>query len=913
MKRVLIVLSLVVWALSCRSEQSPTAGDGAPGTGRSNVVPAKGKVGVIPAEPGKYVPDELLVKFNKVDATTSFTAHKNAGAQKLMEYKDLRIHHVRLPRGAMQGAMNKYAGDPNVEYVQPNYIYTVQVATPNDTHFTNLWGLNNTGQTVNGTAGTAGADIRAQAAWDISTGSSNVVIAVIDTGIAYDHPDLAANIWTNTDETDCSDGTDNDGNGYIDDCHGWDFVDNDNDPYDYHRHGTHVSGTIAAVGNNSQGVVGVLWAAKVMPVRVLDLLGSGTSGSVIGGIEYARNNGARIINCSLGGTFQDLAQLDAITAFGQAGGLFIAAAGNEQNDNDGPTRSYPASFDSPYILSIAAADQNDALAFFSNYGAATVDVAAPGVNVYSTTISWETVTSYDFESGGQGWTTGGTSLWFVTTESSHSPTHSVTDSPGGNYASNTDSWVASPSFNLTGKKGCQLEFWGWLSTEENIDFVFAEATIDDTNWSWLASISGSVDPWIVAKLDLSAYDDQAAVRVRFRLVTDGTINDDGVHFDDVSVKCLAASFSGDEYEYLNGTSMATPHVAGLAGLIVSAAPNLSNLEIRNIILSSVDAKASLAGKIQTGGRINAYKALSAMIMPAAPGSLTATAAGTSSINLTWIDHATNETGFKIERRTGAGGAYAEIGTVNANVTTYADNGLSEATTYHYRVRATNASVDSSYSNEASATTPLSPPAAPGSLTATAAGTSSINLTWIDHATNETGFKIERRTGAGGAYSLIGTTNANVTFFADHGLSGATTYYYRVRATNAASDSSYTNEANATTSAPASPSPAGGSGGCFIATAAYGSYLDPHVMTLRQFRDAYLLTNATGRKFVAFYYRYSPPIADYIGKNEGLRALTRLFLTFIVVVMEYPGIMCVLLPMFVMVPMRKNAMRRKQGR
>jgi hypothetical protein len=184
--------------------------------------------------------------------------------------------------------------------------------------------------------------------------------------------------------------------------------------------------------------------------------------------------------------------------------------------------------------------------------------------------------------------------------------------------------------------------------------------------------------------------------------------------------------------------------------------------------------------------------------PSAPSNLRAVAASASQINLTWQDNANNETGFKIERKTGSGGSWGQIATVGANVTSYASTGLTAGTTYYYRVRATNGAGDSGYSNEASATTAGAPPSAPSNLRAVAASASQVNLTWQDNANNETGFKIERKTGSGGGWGQIATVGANVTSYASTGLAAGTTYYYRVRATNGAGDSGYSNEASATT-------------------------------------------------------------------------------------------------------------------
>ena len=190
--------------------------------------------------------------------------------------------------------------------------------------------------------------------------------------------------------------------------------------------------------------------------------------------------------------------------------------------------------------------------------------------------------------------------------------------------------------------------------------------------------------------------------MRFRLVTDSVVRYGGVHIDDVSVSCISSNYTGIEYGYNDGTSMATPHVVGLAGLIKALNPELINTDIKNIILNNVDVKASLSGKVVSAGRINAYKSLSA-VWPITPSGLSAIADSSGQINLTWADNSSNETGFKIERKTGTNGTYTQIKTVSANVTSYSDTGLTEGTTYYYRVIATNSAGDSAYTTSDSIT------------------------------------------------------------------------------------------------------------------------------------------------------------------------------------------------------------------
>ena len=257
-------------------------------------------------------------------------------------------------------------------------------ALPNDPSYSQLWGMNNTGQ--NG--GTPDADIDAPEAWDISKGSASIVVAVIDSGVDYTHPDLAANIWTNPGEI-AGNGIDDDGNGFVDDIHGYDFANNDADPMDDNDHGTHVSGTIAGVGDNGVGVVGVNWVSSIMALKFLDASGSGTTSDAIRAVNYATmmrtSHGVniRVTNNSWGGGAFDQSLSDAIKAGGDAGILFVAAAGNSGTDND-VIPSYPSGYNLSCIIAVAATDNQDIIANFSQYGATTVDLAAPGVDILST-------------------------------------------------------------------------------------------------------------------------------------------------------------------------------------------------------------------------------------------------------------------------------------------------------------------------------------------------------------------------------------------------------------------------------------------------------------------------------------------------------------------------------------------------
>ena len=257
---------------------------------------------------------------------------------------------------------------------------------PDDPQFAGQWGLENTGQPVGFTPGTPGADIGAREAWAVSHGSSQVTVGIVDTGIDLSHPDLAANLWVNPGEN-CpgcrNDGVDNDGNGYVDDWRGWDFANGDNDPSDDNGHGTHVAGIAGAIGANGIGVAGVSWNLRLMPLKFIGADGTGDVAGAVLAIRYATAMGARITNNSWGDDEYSQALADAIADAGAHGDLFVAAAGNESNNNDSSPR-YPAGYDLPNVISVAASDANDGLASFSNYGRAGVDLAAPGVGILST-------------------------------------------------------------------------------------------------------------------------------------------------------------------------------------------------------------------------------------------------------------------------------------------------------------------------------------------------------------------------------------------------------------------------------------------------------------------------------------------------------------------------------------------------
>jgi thermitase len=339
----------------------------------------------------QFAPGEIIVTLDQSASQSDLMQlNQRNDASTEEDLPQSKVNVVDLPPDlTVSEGIRAYENSPDVAYAEPNYkLYPT--ANPNDPYFSRMWALNNTGQT----GGTIDADIDAPEEWTINAGSPVTVVAVIDEGIDINHPDLKANIYTNAVEAIGIKGVDDDRNGYVDDVHGYDFLNNDASVYDPDpitgkgdEHGTHVAGTIAAVGNNGTGVTGVNWQAKVMPLKFLGPNGGYTSDAVEA-LDYAVKNGVKISNNSWGGGGKSQALQDAIARADSAGHLFVAAAGNGEadgiGDNNDLTPNYPANYPNSNVISVAATDNRDRLASFSNFGVNTVDLAAPGVSILST-------------------------------------------------------------------------------------------------------------------------------------------------------------------------------------------------------------------------------------------------------------------------------------------------------------------------------------------------------------------------------------------------------------------------------------------------------------------------------------------------------------------------------------------------
>lgn len=317
----------------------------------------------------RAVPGEYVVKFSPSQSSGLMRAFAARGLQLADTVnKEEGLYLMRAQAGrtaeATASAVALLAHQPGVEIVEPNYTYhaMTEIPAPNDTHFAKQWGLKNVGK--------VGADIHALEGWAAGMGSERVVVAITDTGIDYRHPDLRDNMWTKPGTTD---------------VHGINTITGKEDPLDdaYVTHGTHCAGIIGAVGGNNQGIVGVNWRVALMGAKFLNSQGGGDLANAIKAIDWAVEHGAQVISASWGGGPSSRLLEDSIRRAGQRGIVFVAAAGNEANNNDArPT--YPASYNLDNIIAVAATDSNDRLADFSNFGATKVLLAAPGVEIYST-------------------------------------------------------------------------------------------------------------------------------------------------------------------------------------------------------------------------------------------------------------------------------------------------------------------------------------------------------------------------------------------------------------------------------------------------------------------------------------------------------------------------------------------------
>jgi subtilisin family serine protease len=458
---------------------------------------------------------------------------------------------------------------------------------PNCPRFGQLCGLQNTGQSVNGLTGTPQADTGFLTAWGLARPSTNeVVVAVVDTGLDFTHPDIVSNLWTNPGEIP-NNGLDDDGNGYVDDVHGYDFVNGTGAVTDSGYHGTHVAGTIAASGNNGLGVIGVDFQAHLMALKVSSDGSSVSVAAVIEAVQYAammKTRGVNVvaINASFGGSSSSSTESTAIQAAGNVGIVFCAAAGNNSADND-TTPTYPADYRLPNMIVVAASDQNDALASFSDYGPATVDLAAPGVNILSCLpVAQAGNTSYVQQASSvyqanQLTYSGLTTFSGVTAAIYYCGLGNPTDFPTA--VSNNIALIQRGTLFFSDKVS------NAMAAGARAAVIFNNAA---GNFNGTLQTAGN---WLPA-IALSQADGQALLAA---LPATGTV--------------VNAPDPASIYQFLDGTSMATPHVVGAVALAAMNFPAETVAQRIQRILANVTPVAGLAGKVVTGGRLNLARAV----------------------------------------------------------------------------------------------------------------------------------------------------------------------------------------------------------------------------------------------------------------------------------------------------------------
>lgn len=577
-------LSIAAWAIVCAAP-FPAAASVASGLTRTEAA-------------DRYLPGEAIVRFEPGATAADRRDARQAADVQFEDSLDLPRAQVVEFEGSVAAAVRRLERQPDVAYAQPNYRYeAVAVEPPDDTFFDKLWGLSDPALPNPG--------VSVLEAWEESEGAGQV-IAVLDTGVDLTHPDLAGNLWVNPSPDPGP--------------HGHDFVDDDGDPDDYQFHGTHVAGTAAATAGNEKGIAGVAPAAEIMAVRVLDGDGSGDTSEIADGILYAAGNEVDVINMSLSGpAIGDKAMSDAVTFAATKDVVVVAAAGNDGSNNDSAPTT-PCTLPQANLICVAALNQSGALAGFSNYGAKSVDIAAPGggspgEGILSAKADYGVPVFEDgFESGiGPTWTTqafnGG--IEWGSSPSAASGTMSASDSPGdygpaidpGDFAESA--LFTSSAVDLTDERGCRVHFKTKYEIEKSFDLFWAGA-VDEGSSEQLLWFEGT-SPAYPSKFEaeeasISNLDDRDDVHPFFEVASDEQVQQDGAYVDDVRLICRDETYTDaiakiaeydlpdvGNYVRFQGTSMAAPHVAGVAALVRAAAPEATATQVVEAILAGASA------------------------------------------------------------------------------------------------------------------------------------------------------------------------------------------------------------------------------------------------------------------------------------------------------------------------------------
>ncbi|MEI1277511.1 S8 family serine peptidase [Leptospira venezuelensis] len=567
---------------------------------------------------------QLIVKFRERagDSVKSYAVDSFQG-KVVNNLDESGISQVELREGqSVEEAISEYSAHPDIEYVQPNYIYHASVA-PTDTLYSQLWGLNNTGQTIatatyaptsapTNNPGTSGDDMRMESAWAITTDCSNTIVAVVDSGVNYNHQDLNDNMWS-------SNSCVSDKGESLGTCtNGWDYVDKDSNPMDLNGHGTHVAGTIGAEADGT-GVVGVCWVAKIMAVRVLDQSGSGDTATIIKGINFAVKNGAKVLNLSLGGPSYDAAMRSAMASAGSKyDALFVVAAGNESS-NLSVKNSYPCEYGDANILCVAALDQKFQLASFSNFDTSktNVDIGAPGTNIRSSWAGLEATSTVPFTSwltsGGSGTSWVATTCFTIPVLLLATSCNSAFSGIGAGYATYSYS-QADVAFPISAAADAVTAVMSlYLDTEAGYDGFNIYANGNSSlysNSNIISTLSGETNGKLISNLEISAPKCVGSTNcyIGLEFISDQTVNRAGVAFTTFRINTLDVGTT-NQYNTINGTSMATPHVTGLAALLRSYNPKFTYKDTITAIIAGGTTVSNLQSITKSGKAANANGAM----------------------------------------------------------------------------------------------------------------------------------------------------------------------------------------------------------------------------------------------------------------------------------------------------------------
>lgn len=548
------------------------------------------------------IPHEVLVGFRP--GTTQEIRQRllgSAGAEEAHGISGLpRARRISLENGqTVAEAISELSSDEEVAWVQPNLIGHIS-EVPDDPEFDQLWAFRNIGQSVGGISGTADADTDLDEAWDLGTGSG-ARIAVVDTGVDPTNPDLSAAM----NETLSRNFAASLETGNVD----------SGDWQDQNGHGTHVAGTIAAVGDNGIGVAGSSWNTDLVAVRACDFDGYCDSATVASALAYAGSLGSRAVNVSLGftGTESEMSVLrTAIAKYPDT--LYIAAAGNEAANVEQES-SWPCNIDLKNVICVAATDQSDRLAAFSNYGSTSVDLAAPGVNIISTVPQIVKKTDDELENGLSEWSrlpTGGWTLGTLTNGDSY-----IQLNVSG---SDTSATLTTGNLDFSGGRSCSSIYY--LSARLRSGQSLTQQYSVDGGSTWrtpgpygpITSQSGIDDQDLYDMSSwLGAADGEDEVLVRFRYASTGASTQaPTVAIAYPLVTCVEGQPSTGAYDIYSGTSMATPQVTGAAALVAGYRTELELSELRTALLGSVDKSGSLSGRTVSGGRLNVRATMEAV-------------------------------------------------------------------------------------------------------------------------------------------------------------------------------------------------------------------------------------------------------------------------------------------------------------